>query len=194
MTTDASGNNIQAVGVPITGYIGYAPLGTTLPTPVEGADPDFVLPEAFKKLGLITDDGGPQWAWKADGDPLTFWQEGYTIPSGLADVTVESTFAQTDDIVREFLYGKTPDANGFLTVDGGGNPTHYVIFTEEIFKSGLIRRRVAADGNILTVAEDQSTPGKPLGYDTTININASPLLGNDHFGEWLIPDGSGSNS
>lgn len=194
MTTDASGNNIQAVGVPITGYIGYAPLGTTLPTPVEGADPDFVLPVAFKKLGLITDDGGPQWAWKASGDPLAFWQEGYTIPSGLADVTVEATFAQTDDIVREFLYGKTPDANGFLTVDGGGNPTHYVIFTEEIFKSGLIRRRVAADGNILTVAEDQSTPGKPLGYDTTININASSLLGNDHFGEWLIPDGSGSNS
>ena len=193
MSTDAQGNDITAVAVPVTGFIGYAPLGTTIPTPVEGADPDFVLPAAFKKLGLVKVDGGPQWAWESDGDPLTFWQQGYTIPTGLANVTVEASLAQTDNNVRQFLYGGTADANGYLEVDGGGNATHYVIFTEEIFKSGAIRRRVAPDANVLTVAEDQSTPGEVLGYDTTLNINRHADVGNNHFGEWLIP-ADGDNS
>jgi hypothetical protein len=187
MSTDAQGNDIAAVAVPVGGFIGFAPLGTDIPTPSEGADPDFVLPAAFKKLGLVKVDGGPQWSWAASGDPLTFWQSGYTIPSGLADVSVEASLAQTDNLVRQFLYGSTADANGFLTVDGGGNSTHYVIFTEEIFKNGAIRRRVAPDANIASVAEDQSTPGSVLGYDTTLNINASDILAGRHFGEWVIP-------
>lgn len=186
MSADAQGNDITAVAVPVTGFIGFAPIGTDIPTPVEGADPDFVLPVAYKKLGLVKEDGGPQWAWAADGDPLTFWQQGYTIPTGLANVTVEASLAQTDDQVRTFLYGSAPDGNGYLEVDGGGNATHYVIFTEEIFKSGAIRRRVAPDGNVQTVAEDQSTRGEVLGYDTTININRSDVVNGQHFGEWLI--------
>ena len=187
MAADIAGNDISAVAVPVTGFIGFAPIGTPIPTPVEGADPDFVLPVAYKKLGLIKEDGGPQWSWAADGDPLTFWQQGYTIPTGLANVTVEASLAQTDDNVRTFLYGKVPDANGYTEVDGGGNAEHYVIFTEEIFKSSAIRRRVAPDANVQTVAEDQSTRGDVLGYDTTVNVNRSDVVHGEHFGEWLIP-------
>lgn len=186
MSADSAGNDVTAVGVPVTGFIGYAPIGTAIPTAVEGADPDFVLDPAFKKLGLIKVDGGPQWSWAADGDPLTFWQDGYTIPTGLANVTVEASLAQTDDNVREFIYGVAPDGNGYVEVDGGGNSVHYVIFTEEVFKNGDIRRRVAPDSNILTVAEDQSTPGDVLGEDVTINVNRSSLVGGQHFGEWLV--------
>ncbi len=193
MAADAAGNDITAVAVPVTGFIGFAPLATTIPTPSPGASPSYTLPAAFKKLGLVKEDGGPQWAWAADGDPLTFWQQGYTIPSGLANVTVEATLAQTDDNVRQFLYGGTIDANHYTNVDGGGNSTHYVIFTEEIFKSGAIRRRVAPDGNIQSVTEDQSTRGEVLGYDVTININRNSAVAGQHFGEWVIPAGS-SNS
>jgi len=187
MSVDAQGNDVAAVAVPVTGFIGFAPLGTAIPTPVEGADPDFVLPAAYRKLGLIKVDGGPQWAQAADGDPLEFWQQGYTIPTGLADVSVAAGLAQTDETVREFLNGKTADANGYMEIDGGGNAAHYVIFTEEIFKNGSIRRRVAPDAGITTVEENQSTRGEVLGYDTTLGINRSDVVGGNHYGEWLIP-------
>ena len=186
MVADLKGNDIAAVGVPVTGFIGYAPLGTSIPTPAEGADPDFVLPGAFKKLGLIKVDGGPKWSEAANGDALEFWQEGYSIPTGLADVSVAASLAETNENTRSFLTGKTADANGYLERDGGGNAKHYVIFTEEIFKNGLIRRRVAPDANISAVDENQSTRGEVLGYDTTLKINNSPLVGGGHYGEWYI--------
>lgn len=193
MSTDAQGNDIAAVAVPVSGFIGYAVLGTPIPTPSEGADPDYVLPGAFKKLGLLKTDGGPQWSDAPDGDPLEFWQQGYTLPTGLANVTVEVSLAQTNENVRTFMRGKTADINGFMTIDGGGSAAHWVIFTEEIFKNGAIRRRVAPDGNILTAVEDKSTRGDILGYDTTINVNRSDIVDGQHFGEWLIlADGDAS--
>lgn len=190
---DSQGNDVTAVAIPVTGFIGYAPAGTTIPTPTEGSDPDFTLDPAFKKLGLVKVDGGPQWAWAASGDPIEFWQSGYKIPSGLADVTIDVSLAQTDDNVRAFVYGKVPDANGFVIVDGGGSAEEYVIFTEEIFKNGDIRRRVAPASQVTTVAEDQSTRGEVLGYAVTIGVNPSDELANGHFGEWLIlADGDNS--
>lgn len=187
MAADELGNDISAVAVPVTGNLGIAPASTTVPTPSEGADPGFTLPEAFTKAGLIKEDGGPQWAWEADGDPIKFWQDGYSIPSGLANVTLVASFAQTDNFIRSVIYGKTPDANGYLVVDGGGHSTEYVLFTEEIFKNGTIRRRVAAVAGVQSVSEDQSTRGEVLGYEVTFEIKRSPLLGNGHFGEWLLP-------
>lgn len=188
---DELGNDISSVAVPVTGNLGIAPVGTTIPTPVEGADPDFILPAAFRKAGLIKEDGGPQWAWEADGDPIKFWQDGYSIPSGLANVTLVASFAQTDDFIRSIIYGKTPDANGFIIVDGGGHSTQYVLFTEEIFKNGTIRRRVAAVAGVQSVSEDKSTRGEVLGYEVTFSIERSPVLGNGHFGEWLLPSTNG---
>ena len=100
MTADSAGNDVTAVAVPVTGNLGIAPSGSTIPTPVEGGSPSFTLPLAFTKAGLIKTDGGPQWAWAPDGDAIEFWQDGYEIPSGLADVTLTATFAQTDDFIR----------------------------------------------------------------------------------------------
>ncbi|UOE45472.1 hypothetical protein [Agromyces larvae] len=194
MTADAQGNDIAAVAVPVTGNIGIAPFGTAFPTPSEGAAPDLVLDPEYKKLGLVKVDGGPQWAWEPDGNPLEFWQDAYSIPSGLSNVTLVTTAAQTDNFVRSIVSGRTPDANGFLIVDGGGHSTQYVLFTEEIFKNGAIRRRVAPNAQVQSVAEDQSTRGEVLGYQLTFKINRSPDLSNGHFGEWLLPADGGGGS
>lgn len=187
MAIDAQGNDLSAVAIPVTGSIGIAPGGTAYPTPVEGAALDLTLDPEYKKLGLVTSDGGPQWAWEADGDPIEFWQDGYSIPSGLANVTLVVTAAQTDDFVRSIIYGKEPDENGFLIVDGGGHSTKYVIFTEEAFKNGYVRRRVAPNAGVQSVEEAQSTRGEVYGYTITFKISSSPDLDNGHFGEWLIP-------
>ena len=182
---DSNGNDILAVGVPITGFLAVAPAGTPLPTPVEGADPAFVLPAAFRKAGLIKEDGGFEWTLEADGDPITFWQEGYSIPSGLANATLATTLAQYDSLVRELAYGKAPDANGYLTIDAGGHAVEHVVWTEEIFKNGAIRRRVA-ECSVKTAKVDKSERGSVNGTALEFGAKRHPSLNNEHIGEWWI--------
>lgn len=183
---DAFGNDVSAVGIPVTGHIGFAPYGTAVPAPTAGGAPDFMLPDDFKLPGLLTEDGGFEWTLEADGDPITFWQEGFSIPSGLANVTLTVKFAQTDETVRSIIRGKTADANGYMTIDGGGTDARYVVFTEEIFKNGVIRRRAAANVSVQSVAEDKSERGAVLGYEVVFNISRHAAFNNDHMGEWLI--------
>lgn len=186
MAADPQGNDVLAVGVPITGFLGFAPADTVLPTAIEGAAPDFVLPPAFKKAGLLKEDGGFEWTLEADGDPIVFWQEGYSIPSGLANATVAATLAQYDEIVRELAWGKTADVNGYITIDAGGHAKEFVAFTEEIFKNGVIRRRVA-EVSVATVKVDKSERGSVNGTAIEFKAKRSAALNNEHIGEWLIP-------
>lgn len=193
MTADSSGNNILAVGVPVTGFIGIAPYGTTIPTPAEGASESLVLDPAFKKLGLLKTDGGPQFAYAADGDPIEFWQQGYSIPTGLANVTLAVSIAEAlNTNVRQLIAGTTVDPNGYLEYDGGGHATKYVVFTEEIFKNGAIRRRVCPDVQVGGVTEDQSNRGQVNGQQLVFDINNSDAVNGKHFGEWVLPAASGS--
>jgi len=187
MSADTLGNDVAAVGLPVTGSLGFAPIGTAIPTPAAGGAADFKLPAAFRKAGLFKEDGGFNWTLEADGDPIVFFQEGYSIPSGLANATLEVGLAQYDNIVRELTFGKVPDANGYITIDAGGHATQFVIFTEEIFKNGVIRRRVAAVASVSAIALDQSTRGEVNGVTVTFKIERSPLLANEHLGEWLLP-------
>lgn len=184
---DAAGNDIQAVGIPVTGNIGFAPESTPGPTPEEGASRTFTLDPAFRKPGLQTEDGGFEWTLEADGDPIVFWQEGYSLSTGLATAELVLKLAQTDEIVRSIIRGKTADANGYMTIDAGGTDVQYSVFTEEIFKNRVIRRRWAPKVSIKTVKEDKNERGNVLGYEVTLTIHRSPLVDNEHFGEWLIP-------
>jgi hypothetical protein len=189
MAADALGNDVAAVGIPVTGFLGFAPLGTAIPTPAAGALTPLVLDPAFKKVGLLTEDGGFAWTLEPDGDPISFWQDGYTIPSGLANVTLVAKVAQYNEIIRGLLYGRTPDGNGYITIDGGGSTNRYVLFSEEIFKNGAIRRRVAADASVSAIALDQSTRGEVNGTEVTFTVARNAAFGNDHIGEWLLPAG-----
>lgn len=183
---DANGNNLDAVKVVVTGSAALAPFGTAVPTPVEGGARELTLAAAFKGVGLRTQDGGPQWAWEKDGDAIELYEDGYSMPSGLANVTLVMKLAQTDAWVREIISGKKPDANGYLVFDGGGHATRYVLFTEEVFKDLSIRRRVAGLATVDSVAEDKSERGAILGYEVTFKIDRSAAVGGGHFGEWLI--------
>lgn len=189
MAKDAKGNDVSAVAIPVTGRLGFAPEGTAGPTPEEGAVRDFTLDPAYKVPGLLTDDGGPEWSLEADGDPITFWQDGYSVPSGLAKAEVSQTYAQTDETVRSIIRGQVADANGYMTIDAGGTAVRYSMFSEEIFKNGTIRRRWAPSVNVASVKEVKSKRGDVMGYETTYKINTSPLVDNKHFGEWLILPG-----
>ncbi|MET3349644.1 UNVERIFIED_ORG: hypothetical protein ABID57_001316 [Arthrobacter sp. UYEF1] len=187
MAADLLGNDVTAVGVPVTGHIGVAPFGTAGPTPSAGASRSLVLAVAYKVPGLFTEDGGFEWTTEADGDAIVFYQEGYSQPSGLAKAELKLKLAQTDEIVRSIIRGKTADSNGYMTIDAAGTDVKYSLFTEEIFKNGVIRRRWAPNAGVLSVKEDRSERGSVLGYEVTFKIDRSPSVENNHFGEWLIP-------
>lgn len=180
----ADPNDVTKVGVPVTGLIGIAPFGTVGPTPEEGGTPSYVLPEEFQVPGLMTEDGAPEWTMEADGDPIPFFQEGYSIPSGLANVTLKVKLAQGDKIVREITRGRTYDANGYMTVDGGGTEKKYCIFTEILFKNAAIERRLAPNASVMSVKEDKNERGVVRGTEVEFKIDRSPEVGGDHFGEW----------
>lgn len=182
---DSFGNDITAVGIPVSGFLGFAPAGTTFPTPAEGGDLDFTLEAAFKKAGLLTEDGGFEWTLEPDGDPILFWQEGYQIASGLANATLAAKLAQYDATVRKLAWGKIADANGFITIDAGGHNLEFVIFTEEIFKNGVIRRRIA-EASVTSAKVDKSERGTPNGTELTFKAKRSAALNNEHLGEWLV--------
>lgn len=182
---DALGNDLSAVGIPLGGYLAVAPKGTAFPTPAEGAELEFELPEAFRTAGLITEDGGFEWTLEADGDPIVFFQEGYSIPTGLATADCVVKLAQYDDLVRELAYGKKPDANGFIAIDAGGHALEFVIFTSEIFKNGVIRRRVA-EAAVKAAKVDKSERGSVNGTELTFSAKRHPSLQNQHIGEWLV--------
>jgi hypothetical protein len=182
-----NGIDVTKVFIPVTGHMGVAPEGTTIPTPAQGGAPDFKLAPAFKMPGLLAEDGGFEWTLEKDGDAIVFYQEGFSLPSGLANATVVVKLAQTDDIVRSIIHGQTPDENGYLEIDAGGTDAVYVLYTEEIAKNLWIRRHIAAIATIDSVKEDKSTRGEVVGYEVTFKIARSPRLNNRHIGEWLIP-------
>ena len=188
MAADEAGNDVQAVGVPLTGFLAYAPHTATIPAPSEGNAAELTLDTEFRKIGLLKDDGGFEWTEEPDGDPIEFWQDGYSIPSGLANVTLVFTAAEESPITRQLRTGKTPDENGYLTVDGGGNSNRYVFFSEEVYRNGAIRRR-AAYGRVATAKLQKSERGTPQGIEFTIEVHRNAAFGNEHYGEWVI-DGS----
>lgn len=189
---DAKGNDLNSVLVPVTGRAALAPFGSPIPAPSEGANLDLVLSELYKSLGLRTADGAPQWAWEADGEAIEFFEEGYNLPSGLANVTVVMKLAETNPWVREIISGKKPDENGYITFDGGGHATRYVLWTEEAFKNKTVRRRVAPQVTVQSVAEDRGERGAVLGYEVTFAVSRHDDVDNEHFGEWVIGEGHGA--
>ena len=187
MAADSAGNDITKVFVGMTGAIALAPFGTTIPTEEELMDPEYSLPVAFKRIGLVKQGGGPQLGGGPTGDPIGMWQDGYELPSGDADATLTVTAAEAlSDIVRGFVAGAAP-VDGITDVDMGGHAVKYVTYVEEIAKSGAIRRRVNANTGLRSTTEDQNNRAEVLGQQLVLAFGRSALHNNKHFREAVIP-------
>lgn len=174
------------VFIPVTGDIGFGDTSTAIPSSAALAAPGYAVPVGVRKLGLVKKDGGPEWKGEPSGDAIDFWQEGEDMPSGEVDAELTFTLAQTDPIVREFTSGKVPDANGVIDVDLGGNTNRYWLYVEEVAKNLDIRRRVLPNCTVKSVKEDKSERGTPLGYQVTIKISRSALIGMAHYREAVL--------
>lgn len=179
-------NDTSKVFVPVTGNIGFAPYGTTCPTAEQGKAPDLKLDEAFKGAGLIQKDGGFEWTGEADGDPLEFHQEGYSIPSGGYKSGVKFTMAQTDIETQSLIRGLNFDEHGHAIVDSSGNPNRYCVFVEEIFKNGWIRRRLCQNAKFASIKESKAERGSVSGYEVEMSFYNDAAHPGGQYHEWLI--------
>ena len=187
---DELGNDVELVAIPVSGAIALAPYGTEGPTKVEGADPEYTLPVAFKRVGLVTQDGGPEFTEERDGDPIQFWQDGYSIPTGLANCTITFTAAETNPFVQELHAGSAPDENGYVEVNAGGHSNRYVLWLEEIFRNGMIRRRIAYLVSVESFTAVKSERGTVMGYTIVLRVGVHAKLNNNHSGQWVLNPGA----
>lgn len=187
MSADGEGNDIGLIGIPVTGFLAWAPIGTAIPTSVLGADLDLTLDPAFTKVGLIKQDGGFDWTGEASGEALELWQEGYSVPSGLANVSIAATLAEHSAKNQELLYGVAPDVNGSADIEEASNGTRVVLFSHEVFKSGWIRRRAMPNVGVQTVKLDKSERGAIQGQAATFKVDRSSVISMKHYRQWIIP-------
>lgn len=165
MAADAQGNDLQAVGIPITGFVAVQLEGE--PAFVEsaaGAANPLTLPKGYVKVGLITEDGAPAPAAET-GDAMKFWQDGYEI-GGSDEFTLEVTLAELNDTVRKLVTGKTPDLNGMIVIDSAVPAAVFPLFYAVQFKDGRQLRRSGL-ARISAVEEPQATRGEIFGYKVT---------------------------
>lgn len=194
MAADAAGNDIGLVGIPVTGFLAWATFGTTIPTKEAGASLDLSLSGAFTKVGLLKQDGGFDWTGEASGEAIEFWQEGYSVPTGLANVTIAATLAEHKAKNQELLYGELPDQYGSNDVEEASNDRRVVLFSHEVFKSGWIRRRAMPNVAIQSVKLDKSERGAVQGLATVFKVDRASEIANRHYRQWIIPPAGGAES
>lgn len=191
MTADAEGNDVGAVGVPVTGFAAVQLTGgPSYVGSAAGAATPLSLPVGYEKVGLFKVDGGPQDGGDA-GDPIEFFQQGYKL-AGDDQPTVQINLAQFDERVRKLVTGQTPDVNGMVTIKGLTPDTVFPLFVATKYKNGWTRRRNGL-ARISAVEVDKETRGEVNGRNTTFEWIYDETVGG-FYREWLVPPVSGAGS
>lgn len=182
MTVDVSGVNLQAVRVPISGWSAVAAKGSYIPSKAELGSSSYTLPVDYKRLGLRTTDGAPEWA-EAPSAPLETFEEGYDISAATGTCTVTQTFAQWDQTHEENLRGVT-FSGGSVDIDVDA-VVEMVLFTAVLYRlpDGTLEleRRVAPNAKVTGVTTGKDTRGAITGTTVTWSVKRDAGIGNVHY-------------
>jgi len=185
MAADAAGNDILNVFIPVTGFLAFAPYGTALPSTADMAAYGYTPPVAWKRAGLITVDGGLGWSDER-ADSIEFFQDGYQVSAANGTAALAVKLAETSANVRLLLRNATADGNGGIDVNIDAD-VRWSLYTEEVDKNGVIRRRVAGNGWLASAAADRSTRGEVNANEATFTIRRDANMGNRHYREVIVP-------
>jgi hypothetical protein len=182
MTADTQGNDLDAVGVPITGVAAYAPVEqeNVIEKTALGASP-LVLPVAAKKLGLYKVDGGPAPS-RETGDAIEFFQKGYTL-AGEGTRSVVINLAEQNPNVQALIEGAEPDANGVIEVSSSLPDNRFILYVVTRYRGGKEKRQVGV-ASVTAVEPDQQTRGEVEGAAVTFTWQEDPLFNNAPFWQW----------
>lgn len=182
MTADSQGNDLEAVGVPITGVAAFAPVevANVIAKAELGASP-LVLPTAAKRLGLYKVDGGPAPS-RENGDAIEFFQKGYTL-AGEGTRSVVINLAEQNVNVQALIEGVEPDANGVIEVSSSLPDNRFILYVVTRYRGGLEKRQegVAA---VTAVEPDQQTRGEVEGQAVTFTWQEDELFNGAPFWSW----------
>ena len=182
MTADAQGNDLGAVGVPITGLAAVAPLAieNVIAKAELGAHP-LVLPPAFGKLGLYKEDGGPTDARESE-DPIKFFQIGYSL-AGPGSRTVQINLAEQNAQVQKLIEGVEPDVNGVIEVSASLPDNRFILLVVTKYKNGAEKRRIGV-ASVTAVEPDQEERGAVAGQNVTFTWAEDPLFNDAPYWQW----------
>lgn len=174
MAADTQGNDLDAVGVPITGLAAFAPLeAANVFDKEELAASPLVLPAAYKKLGLYKSDGGPAPA-RETGDAIEFFQIGYK-KSGDGTRSLVIGLAEQNPTVLALTEGATPDENGVIEVSSSLPDNQFILLNVVRYRGGLEKRQLGV-ASITTVEYDQSERGAVEGTNVTFTWQEHDLF------------------
>lgn len=182
MTADSQGNDLEAVGVPITGVAAFAPVASAnvIAKDELGASP-LVLPVAAKRLGLYKVDGGPAPA-RETGDAIEFFQKGYTL-AGEGTRSVVINLAEQNANVQALIEGAEPDENGVIEVSSSLPDNRFILYVITRYRGGKEKRQVGV-ASVTAVEPDQQTRGEVEGAAVTFTWQEDPLFNDAPFWSW----------
>lgn len=182
MTADAAGNDLDAVGVPITGLAAFAPLllANVIAKEDLGASP-LVLPVAYKRLGLYKQDGGPAEA-RENGDPIEFFQIGYSL-AGDGKRAVTIGLAEQNATVQALIEGVEPDTDGVIEVSSSLPDNRFILLVVTRYRNGKETRRIGC-ASITAVEPDQQSRGEVEGSSVTFTWQEDDLFNGAPFWLW----------
>lgn len=173
-------SNVSTAKPPVGGALYSAPIGTALP-----ANAVDKLPETFKALGYISEDGIVN-SNSPKSDSIKAWG-GDTVMN--VQTEKEDTFQYTlleslnVDVMRE-VYGPdnvTGDLETGVTIKANSTElTRHVLVAEMIMTDGVLKRVVVPAGKVSEVGDITYNDSDAVGYETT--LSALPdLAGNTHY-------------
>jgi hypothetical protein len=182
MTADSQGNDLDAVGVPLTGLAAFAPvtLANVISKAELGASP-LVLPAEAKRLGLYKVDGGPAPA-RETGDAIEFFQKGYTL-AGEGSRSVVITLAEQNAAVIALTEGAEPDENGVIEVSSSLPGNRFILYVVTRYRGGLEKRQIGV-ASVTSVEPDQQTRGEVEGIAVTFTWQEDELFNGAPFWQW----------
>lgn len=182
MAADSSGNDLDAVGVPITGLAAFAPVvEANVIAKAELAASPLVLPAAYERLGLYKVDGGPAPS-RESGDAIEFFQKGYTL-AGEGTRGVVINLAEQNAAVRQLTEGAEPDANGVIEVSSSLPDNRFILLVVTKYRNGAEKRQIGV-ASVTAVEADQSTRGEVEGQAVTFTWQEDPLFNNAPYWEF----------
>lgn len=190
MATDSAGNDLGAVGVPITGFLAICfevVKDNVLTDKQLGANPLALEASKWSYAGLFKEDGGFTPASETE-DAIVFFQQGYEL-NGLRTDTFKVGLAEDNKVVDRLVYGKTANSDGVIYVDAADPDATFLAVSMTQFKNGVQERRHGV-ARVSSIEVDQEERGSVKGRSVTFKWVPDPLFNGSPYKVWKGKPGS----
>lgn len=176
---DSRGNNLARAQIPVSSRVMVAPYSTVGATSTENLPSvsanqiknlSWYPKEAngWLDLGLTKVDGGHKWTIQNVAPPQNFVSRQAAMQNGDVNVTLDLVVGEYSAVIFKLHTGKAYGTNDFASISRPHKAMRWLVFSEEKFKSGKVRRRVGIA--TASMDEEQLVRGEVLGFRVVFNF------------------------